>query len=257
MKKRSVLILFVFASILISCAPQVTVTSEVTVTLPPPTATQTPEPSATPTAVYTPTPTQETIKNSSGIEFVLGSPIDGQDGAFVVTSIVGGKDWMSGLDVDTRLGFAPDDNQWVAIRNTDGTTKVVLQRVSDNTQIAELKPSGTVKWDWNLLVDSDGKSIFFKGAKVLEKANLLSSTNTSAQLRMLNDVADNLPGDRSTFSATERIILSRDGLQVILIDFVQRGENVNAGYVCMIGNDKKTIVFWTENFDLSLPPVTR
>ncbi len=32
MKKRSVLILFVFASILISCAPQVTVTSEVTVT---------------------------------------------------------------------------------------------------------------------------------------------------------------------------------------------------------------------------------
>ena len=47
--KKSIVFLFILASILSACAPQVTVTSEVTVTLPPlPTSTSTPTPTATP-----------------------------------------------------------------------------------------------------------------------------------------------------------------------------------------------------------------
>ncbi len=47
--KKSIVFLFILASILFACAPQVTVTSEVTVTLPPlPTSTSTPTPTATP-----------------------------------------------------------------------------------------------------------------------------------------------------------------------------------------------------------------
>ncbi len=66
MKRLSVLSLFIFASILISCAPQVTVTSEVTVTLPPPTDTPIPTPTSHPQFIAL----QEQI-TASGTRFSL------------------------------------------------------------------------------------------------------------------------------------------------------------------------------------------
>jgi len=254
--KKSIVILLVIISIFVaSCSPQVTVTSEVTVTLP--AATQTPEPSATPTAAYTPTPAKETITTPKGVILELGAPVEGQEGAFVITSMTNGKDWMADINADTRLGFTPEDNQWVAIKNADGTTTVVLQRVSDNIQIAKLKPSGTVDWDFDQLINggSESGSVLFNGAKIIARKDIISWL--PSHISMLGKAIEGIPGDKSTFHSNTREIFSKDGLSVILVEFIPRGNNPDAGYVCLRGLDNKPIVFWTENFNLDLPLVTR
>jgi hypothetical protein len=196
-------------------------------------------------------PAQEIITTPRGIGFVIGEPVEGQENTFLINEIINGDDTIS-LDNDVDLGYGEDDNQWVGIRQPDGTYRFVLQNIADPAiEVAEMGQS-TAIWDFSKFDRIDQDNILFGGAKVLEKEDILSSV--SAQTRNLNLVAEDIPGEHNN---ARSILYSKDGKRAILVDFMQRGDNLSTGYVDLIGDDGKPIVIFVKNFDLSLPPVTK
>ncbi len=242
--KKSIVILLVIISILVSsCAPQVTVTSEVTVTLP--TATQTPEPSATQTAVYTSTPAQETIKNASGIGFVLGGQVAGQPvGVKIVTDTVppDAMDAKKKTDFETRInpmtyGFAEGETRVVYIPTEDGKGRVELRRTSDLSEVIAVFGSKDFDWDMTKMIGDDGVSVISKVGFLTSKA---AANSAGGKL-----IKSFMKIFRSQLVHDEFISASADPEKWVPFNLspTDEGNLGNEGYVYFLSKDTRTLLW--------------
>jgi hypothetical protein len=105
-------------------------------------------------------------------------------------------------------------------------------------------------------VSENGEHVLFKGATDSDRKDISTAFyaigNTASQA--MDVLRLNKPGITYFDS---RVIYSKDGKSVVIVDFLQRGDNPNEGYVFTRGKDGKPIVLWVENFDKTLPNVTR
>ncbi len=263
--KRSTLILLVIISIfVVSCAPQVTVTSEVTVTLP--TATQTPEPTATPTAVYTPTPAKDIITNPSGIGFELGKQIEGQpEGVREVIDIIPPDMWDAKKKaayeekVDpTTYGFPEGETQLAYIPTLDDTYKkyrVELQRTSEPSDVIAMFGSTDFVWKINEMVGDNGEPVFLNAGVIVEvRGRILVNLGAvmSASSRLNYDFFEVAP--RLGFTRIQHYIcISKDGKRGVQFSFPStNAEDVieGKGFIYFRDKDGKTVRYiYVEDFD--------
>ncbi len=204
-----------------------------------------------------------TIKNSSGVGFVLGTQIEGQpDGVKIVTDIVPPDALDSKekalFEIRTnpeKIGFAEGETQLVYVPTEDGKFRIELQRTSNPTDVIAVFGNDKFVWDWEKLLSEDGENVLFKGAIDLDRKDINSAL--SAQNNIL------IPAMRETgifmggTTYYDRRVMYSNGGKAIIIDFKQRGDNQNEGYVFIRGKDGKPIVLWVENFDLKLPSITQ
>ncbi len=273
MKKSIVILLVIISIFVVSCAPQVTVTSEVTVTLS--TVTQTPEPSATPTAVYTPTLAKDIITNSSGIGFELGAQIEGQpEGVRAVVDIVPSESMNAEKQAEFEIrtnpmtyGFKEGETYLVYIPAPNDPYKkfrVELQRTSNADVIATF---GNTDFVWNLeqLVDENGEPIALRVGKIITmEANRVSSDDINAVTTDVTDMGNEFRALTHTLAigGFAAIFTSKDGKQGVPFIFHQTKENDESkGTVTFRAVDGRSIIKMYVvgyNGDLSFAvPITR
>lgn len=255
-------VFFLFALFLISCSPQVTVTSEATVTFALPTTTQTPEPSATPTAVYTPTPQKEIVKRPSGVGIELGPQIEGQpEGVRLINDLIPNPEWKADRQAEFVLrnnpetyGFLPGETQLVYIPTEDGKGRVELQRTSNAEVIAVFGSEGFT-WNSEQLVGNDSEPIVIRSGNVIEMKNRVAVDIPSA-VSLISKLQDNFFKELSIkynekMKTEFYIFISTNGKLGVLVNFYH-DKTSKDGILYFMDDDKTVRWLYVKDFDTSL-----
>lgn len=255
--KKSIVLL---AILLISCAPQVTVTSEVTVTLTPlPTAMETPDP-----PTHTATPTGETV-TLNGVTFTLGE--ENADGSMPVTEMkVEGN--YTNEQIAEKLntvdplawGFEPGEVEHIFVGDY-----LEIVAAGDHSQVLAEWNYGKNEyvWNWNVMEDFEGGNPIFNIAKVwkMKGVNPDNMDEARADSTKVFDACTMLPVESKT-ETIQAVYIYNSSRDVAIGGFLLSPKNITepkdaekgdvVGRLCFIDNGRGVVHMRVRNFSFDI-----